>query len=164
MPISNRFSVERARDLGVKPGRDYASLQKGHSITLEDGQKVIPSDVLGHPRRGRKLVILGDTYNSSSLLSAAQGADVLVHECTILEEDASEAVKRSHSTATMAGKFARAIGTRCLVLTHFGCKYEARPDLIQASVEAAQIAFGNKKVVAAKDLLAVTVCQTDEPA
>lgn len=45
-------------------------------------------------------VILGDTYNSSSLLSAAQGADVLVHECTILEEDASEAVKRSHSTAS----------------------------------------------------------------
>lgn len=42
--------------------------------------------------------------------------------------------------------------------------FQARPDLIQASVEAAQIAFGNKKVVAAKDLLAVTVCQTDEPA
>eukprot|EP00250_Pteridium_aquilinum_P027012 c34008_g1_i1 orf=85-1278(+) len=159
-----RFSVERARKLGVKPGHDSALLQQGHSITLQDGQKIIPSDVLDHPRRGRKIVILGDTYDSSSLLSAAEGADVLVHECTILEEDAREAVKRFHSTATMAGKFAKAIGTRCLVLTHFSCKYEARPDRVEASVKAAQIAFGSDKVVAAKDLLAVTVCQTDEPA
>lgn len=159
-----RFNIERARQLGVQPGHDYALLQQGHSITLKNGQKVFPSDVLGHPRRGRKIVILGDTYNSESLLLAARGADVLVHECTVLEEDASEAVKRFHSTASMAGQFARATNTRCLVLTHFSCKYEARPDRIQASVKSAQVASGKAKVLAAKDLLAVTVCQTDEPA
>ncbi|KAI5072497.1 hypothetical protein GOP47_0012603 [Adiantum capillus-veneris] len=158
-----RFSVDRARELGIRPGGNYALLQQGHSITLKDGQKIVPSDVLGHSRRGRKIVILGDTYNSSSLLMAAKGADVLVHECTVLEEEASEAVFRHHSTATMAGKFARAIGTRCLVLTHFGCKFEGRMDHVQRSVKAAQIAFGSKKVIAAKDFLAITVCQTDEP-
>ena len=100
-------------------------------------------------------VILGDTYDSETLLLPSKGADVVVHECTILEEDASEAVKRYHSTASefkrenfskilfffiimcnissrhlitiviaMAGHFARAIDARCLVLTHFSCKFE----------------------------------------
>ena len=45
-------------------------------------------------------VILGDTYDSETLLLPSKGADVVVHECTILEEDASEAVKRYHSTAS----------------------------------------------------------------
>lgn len=161
-PRPGRFSVERARQAGVQPGHDYAMLQKGQSVTLSSGKEVYPCDVLGHPRRGRKIVILGDTHDSGSLLSAAQGADVLVHECTILEEDASKAVDRVHSTATMAGQFARAINASCLVLTHFSCKYEGRPDRVQESVKAAQRAFGRMKVVAARDLGAVTVCQTDE--
>jgi ribonuclease Z len=46
------------------------------------------------------IVILGDTYDSEALISAAKGADVVVHECTMLEEDASQAVKRYHSTAS----------------------------------------------------------------
>ena len=41
--------------------------------------------------------------------------------------------------------------------------FKARPDRIDASIRAAQIAFCKKKVIAAKDLLAVTVRQTDEP-
>ncbi|KAH7288540.1 hypothetical protein KP509_31G030500 [Ceratopteris richardii] len=162
-PRPGKFNVEQARKLGVKPGPDFAFLQKGHSVISKFGQKINPSDVLGHSRRGRKIVILGDTNNPRSLLEAAKGADVLVHECTMLEEDAGEAECRGHSTASMAGKFAKAIGARCLVLTHFGSKFEGNPSHIQASVQAARLAFGRENVIAAKDFMGVTVCQTDEP-
>ncbi|KAH7288538.1 hypothetical protein KP509_31G030500 [Ceratopteris richardii] len=154
-PRPGKFNVEQARKLGVKPGPDFAFLQKGHSVISKFGQKINPSDVLGHSRRGRKIVILGDTNNPRSLLEAAKGADVLVHECTMLEEDAGEAECRGHSTAT--------IGARCLVLTHFGSKFEGNPSHIQASVQAARLAFGRENVIAAKDFMGVTVCQTDEP-
>eukprot|EP00249_Psilotum_nudum_P008111 c21048_g1_i1 orf=70-1437(+) len=159
-----RFSVERAAKAGLKPGHQYSILQQGHTVTLNNGKMVHPSDVLGPPRRGRKVVILGDTSDSSSLQLAAKGADLLVHECTILEQDAEVAAKKEHSTATMAGQFARAIDARFLVLTHFSCKYEGRNDRLEVSVKAAKTAFGKNTVIAARDLLAVTVCQSDEPA
>lgn len=44
-------------------------------------------------------VILGDTSDSRSLLVAAKGADVLIHEATVLEQEADLASHRGHSTA-----------------------------------------------------------------
>lgn len=44
-------------------------------------------------------VILGDTSDSRSLLVAARGADVLVHEATVIEQEADLAAHRGHSTA-----------------------------------------------------------------
>ncbi len=44
-------------------------------------------------------VILGDTSDSRSLLVAARGADVVVHEATVTEHEADFAVDRGHSTA-----------------------------------------------------------------
>ncbi|KAH7422649.1 hypothetical protein KP509_12G018700 [Ceratopteris richardii] len=162
-PWHLKFDPQLASALGVEEGRRFAMLQKGRSVMSIYGSKIDPSMVRGDPKRGRKIAILGDTNNPMSLLEAAEGADVLVHECTMLEEDASEAELRGHSTASMAGKFANAIGARCLVLTHFGSKFEGNPNHIQTSVQAARLEFGREKVIAAEDFMGVTVSQTDEP-
>lgn len=47
-------------------------------------------------------MILGDTSDSRSLLVAARGADVLVHEATVIEQEADLAAHRGHSTACMS--------------------------------------------------------------
>lgn len=41
------FLVEKAKALGLKPGPNYALLQKGQSVFLENGVEIKPSDVLG---------------------------------------------------------------------------------------------------------------------
>lgn len=46
-------------------------------------------------------MILGDTSDSRSLLVAARGADVLVHEATVIEQESDLAAHRGHSTACM---------------------------------------------------------------
>lgn len=126
-----------------------------------------------HPRQGRfkveraeeigiEPVILGDTYDSRSLQSIAYGADTIIHECTLPEEDADEAFEKTHSTATMAGKFARSIDAHSLILTHFGGKFNAREDRLVNSVYAAKKAFGKDMVLAARDFLAVTIRHTDD--
>ncbi|KAG2156206.1 beta-lactamase-like protein [Suillus clintonianus] len=109
-------------------------LQQGESIELSDG--II---LQGPPRRpGRKLVILGDTYDPSPIAELALSADLLIHEATnahlpVLDsntkaEDTFESVEertksRGHSTPQMAGAFAAQIGARQLVLNHFSARY-----------------------------------------
>src|SRR5262245_55320119 len=86
-----RFDVEVADRLGVPAGQERGILQRGETVTLEGGRTVSPSDVLGAPRAGRKLVVTGDTAPAASVVEAAAGADVLVHEATFLAEERERA-------------------------------------------------------------------------
>lgn len=75
--------------------------------------------VVGKPRKPRKIVILGDTYDPSDIISHAMDADVLVHEATCANDDLQIALSKGHSTAGMAGDFARKIRAKHLILNHF---------------------------------------------
>jgi len=169
-PHAGRFNVERAMEAGVRPGPMYAMLQQGRDVTLRDGTVVKSADVVGPQRQGRKVVILGDTSDSRSLLVAARGADVVVHEATVTEHEADFAVDRGHSTASMAGRFARSIDANTLVLTHFSGKLEGAyygtsdNGTIKDLITAASKSFGKNSVIAAHDLTAVTICRKEDPA
>ena len=56
-------------------------LKLGLPVELVDGT-VHAKDVLSGPRRGRKLVLMGDTCDPSGAADLIAGADVLVHEAT----------------------------------------------------------------------------------
>src|ERR1700748_154941 len=51
------FDVEDADALGVPFGPERGELQRGESITLDDGKVVTPDEVLGAARPGRRIVI-----------------------------------------------------------------------------------------------------------
>lgn len=55
-----------------------------------------------------------------------RGADLLSHEATFSKEMAPKAAIAKHSTAAMAGAFARRLGAAQLVLTHFSSRYVER--------------------------------------
>ncbi|KAF3921799.1 hypothetical protein AA313_de0203668 [Arthrobotrys entomopaga] len=97
------------------------SLSEGEVIELPDGAKLTrPPD-----RRGRKITILGDTYNPLAIAGLAQNSDVLVHEATnaflghVLGKEYSDykegetyddvkrkTIEHGHSTPEMAAEFA----------------------------------------------------------
>ncbi len=118
-----RFDVEVADRLGVPPGRERGVLQRGESVTLADGRVVEPGEVLGPPRGGRKLVLAGDTAPAASVVEAAAGADLLVHEATFLAEERDRARETSHSTAGEAALVAQEAGVKLLALTHVSTRY-----------------------------------------
>jgi ribonuclease Z len=118
-----RFDVSAAEALGVPSGPLRGALQRGEAVTLPDGPVVRPSDVLGAPRRGRTVVITGDTAPAASVVEAAAGADVLVHEATFLAEERARAKETGHSTAAEAALVAREAEVGLLALTHLSARY-----------------------------------------
>ena len=118
-----RFEVEAADALGVPDGPARGALQRGEEITLADGRVVRPDDVLGPARRGRLVVVTGDTAPAASVVEAAAGADVLVHEATFLADERARARETDHSTAGEAALVAREAGVALLALTHVSSRY-----------------------------------------
>jgi ribonuclease Z len=118
-----RFDVDAADRLGVPDGRERGVLQRGETVTLADGRVVTSDDVLGPPRTGRKLVMTGDTAPAASVVEAAAGADVLVHDATFLADERARARETSHSTAGEAALVAQEAGVKLLALTHVSTRY-----------------------------------------
>ena len=82
-----------------------------------------PDQVMGETRRGRKIVLTGDTAPCDMTRLVAWEADLLVHESTFMEEEAERAAETRHSTAAQAGELAAAAGVHMLALTHISPRY-----------------------------------------
>ena len=118
-----RFNPARARELGIPEGPLWGDLHRGKAITLPDGRTIAPSDLVGAPRQGRSLVYTGDTRPHLSVVEAARGADLLVHEATFGGDEQERAKETGHSTAAEAARVAVEAGARRLVLTHISSRY-----------------------------------------
>ena len=107
-----------AQQLGVTPGPDFGRLQDGETVN-----GVRPEQVMGERRRGRRLVLAGDSAPCDMTRLVAFEADLLVHEATFLDEEADRAAETRHSTARQAAELATAAGVRMLALTHISPRY-----------------------------------------
>jgi ribonuclease Z len=126
-----RFDVAAADALGVPSGPERGALQRGESVTTPKGL-VTPELVLGPPRAGRTLVLAGDSAPAASVVLAARGADLLVHEATFCEDERERAAETLHSTAAQAAAIAKEAGVRLLALTHLSTRYGPREVLDEA--------------------------------
>ena len=126
-----RFNPERAREMGIPEGPMWGQLHRGRPVTLDDGTIIDPATLVGPSRRGRRLVITGDTRPCPATIEAAQGADVLVHEATFAEEEAERAKETGHSTAREAALVAASASVRRLVITHFSARYSRDPSELE---------------------------------
>ena len=128
-----RFDEQKAVELGVKPGPDFGRLQHGEAVG-----DVTPDQVLGESRRGRRVVIAGDTAPCEMTRAVAWRADLLVHEATFANEDAARAGETQHSTARGAAELAAAAEVEMLALTHISSRYP-----VSALQDEARAAFEN---------------------
>jgi ribonuclease Z len=126
------FLPERADELGVPFGPERRDLVAGKEITLSDGKRIKPDDVLGPVQKGVKLVVVGDTGKTEDLLEVSKGADGLVIESTYLDEEAEMARQFSHLTARQAAELAVKAGVKRLILTHISRRYRAKDVLKEA--------------------------------
>ena len=117
-----RFDEQRARELGVEPGPDFGRLHRGEAVPGTGGE-VRPEQVVGEPRRGRKIVLTGDTSPTVATRVAADHADLLVHEATFAADEAERARATGHATARGAAELALEARVALLALTHVSPRY-----------------------------------------
>ena len=120
-----------AARLGVEPGPDFGRLQAGEAVRGADGA-VRPEQVMGEPRRGRKVVITGDTAPCEMTRLAAHEAELLVHDGSFADEELERAAETGHSTARQAAELAREAGVKLLALVHVSSRYDVRDVLAEA--------------------------------
>ncbi len=126
------FLNEKATELGVPFGPERKELVAGNEITLPDGKRITPDDVLGPIQKGLKLVIVGDSGKTDNLLEVCRDADALVIESTYLDEEAEMAGQFSHLTARQGAELAVKAGVKKLILTHISRRYREKDVLKEA--------------------------------
>ena len=120
---SGKFNKSKALKLGIPEGPLFSKLQKGKNIILDDGRKINPEMVLGLPRKGRKIVISGDTKYLKNMVDFSKEADILIHDSTFDSELEDTAKDYGHSTALQSAKIAKKAKVERLFLTHISPRY-----------------------------------------
>ena len=152
-PRPGKFNIERAESLGVPNGSERGELQSGKMITLENGQHVYPSDVLGPSRPGIKIAYCTDTSPCSGEKYLAHQANALIADATFPSAETTWANKTGHSTVSDAAHLAKECGVRRLFLTHFSGTI--KPSELPALAEEARLIFPNSTT--ATDLARFTI-------
>lgn len=145
-----RFDLQKAKDLAIPEGPLWHELQVGNEIQV-GGRTVMPSEVVGEKRPGKKIGFSGDTRPTKRLEEFFRGCDYVVFDSTFSENLKDKAEETGHSTATEAATLAKNAGIRNLILTHFSARYRDEAELLD---EARKI---HGSVIAAKDLLEIDV-------
>jgi ribonuclease Z len=118
-----RFNPDKAREMGIPEGPLWGKIHKGETVQLPDGRSISPAELVGQSRPGRRIVLTGDSRPSNGTITAATGADVLIHEATFATEESPRALETGHSTAREAAEVAAKAGVKKLILTHVSARY-----------------------------------------
>lgn len=147
-PVVQR-NIDGLRSAGMKAPMKVMGIIKdlplGGKYTFPDGTVLTQEEVVEPPRKGRKIVICGDTADARAISGLAQEADVLVHEATNaflsgIDKDTNkvevnkDARVHGHSTPSIAGSFAKDINAKRLILNHFSSRYKGDQSVESISI------------------------------
>ncbi|MFT7879712.1 MAG: MBL fold metallo-hydrolase [Sulfurimonas sp.] len=121
----NRLDEAKLKAIGLPPSPLYGDLKRGKKVT-RNGETISPESFMLAPRIGRRVIIAGDNAVPEVLKDHLEEIDLLVHECTYLQETYNHLpVKVQHTTAKALGQCAQDYCVRNLIATHINPRYNA---------------------------------------
>jgi ribonuclease Z len=152
----------KATEQGVQPGPKYRLLKQGVSVLSDDETRMVdPESVYAEEskRKSRKFALIGDNCGlSPAMYKLSQDCDVLVHEATLIGEAADDYMIRGHASPEMAGRVARDVNAKVLVLNHISAKVHGSEEPSHDLVKLAQTTNqGASEIIVAHDFMELYV-------
>lgn len=145
--------VDKLIEAGIEPGPLYREIKEKNNITLDDGRIINQADFVGENKKGKRIIIFGDTRHPAKNKSFVEHSDILVHEATFGHEKQDLANKYFHSTTTEVATLAKDSGVNKLILTHISSRYQKED--YQQLLDEAKAIFPN--TVLAKDFYQLSI-------
>ncbi|MES1215921.1 MAG: ribonuclease Z [Bacteroidota bacterium] len=118
-----KINPEKTKEYEI-PSSFYDRLQNGEDYIQKDGT-VISNNLVTDPGvKGKSYAYCADTKYDENIIPHLQGADMIYHETTYLDNLRERAETRFHSTTRQAGQFAQKAGVAKLLIGHFSSKYD----------------------------------------
>ncbi len=130
-----RLDVNALHQIGVHDHEIYQQLKNQQTVTLDDGQRLLPQDYLKNPQKGKTIVIFGDTSPCKNAITIAKNADFILHEATYSQEFETLALERAHSTTLQTANTAKNANVKKLYFTHISPRYFHQDDQNQLVAE-----------------------------
>jgi ribonuclease Z len=117
------FFPDKAKALEIPMGKLWGTLQSGHSITLDDGRTINPSDVMGSPRSGRKFSYITDTMYLDYIAESVKDSDLLLCEGMFTNDLLADAREKKHMLSSQAATIALNANVKKMGLIHYSPRY-----------------------------------------
>ncbi len=114
--------------------QEIALLKAGKDILDDEGTiRYSNKSLTLPPHKSRSYAFCSDTRYALSVITHIKDVDLLYHESTFIEKNASIADKTYHSTAEQAARIAKASNANGLIIGHYSARYkDLNPFLIEA--------------------------------
>ncbi|GMO28797.1 MAG: ribonuclease Z [Termitinemataceae bacterium] len=147
------FYPEKAKSLGIPMGALWGKLQHGQNVKLEDGRIILPQDVVGSPRKGRKFSFVTDSLYFPEIADEITNSDLFVCEGMFENSLEEDAIDKKHMTAVQAAVLARAACVKKLALIHYSPRYSDSE--LEKLLSEAQAVFS--KTVLSRDRMVLPI-------
>jgi ribonuclease Z len=134
-PRERNILKEKISEYNI-PVRDIVKIKQGADFILPDGTSIPNDELTLPPREPRSYAYCSDTRPNKDIIERLRGVDLLYHEATFAQEDASLAHETYHSTARQAAEIAAEAGAGKLLIGHFSSRYK---DISQLEMEAREV-------------------------
>ncbi len=140
------FDKEKIKKLNLTD-KDFINL-KNKGFTEKKGNVIKVEDV-STKKKGFKFTYIADTYKTENIIKLAKGSDVLVIECTYLDEE-DRAKKYKHLTLKYILEIYPLLNCKKIILTHFSRRYKNLNEF-RKKIEKK----GYKNILLGKDFLSI---------
>jgi len=121
-PDDRKLDVEKARKLNIDLSY-YNKIKQGFDVENREGKLISNKEITFDPPPSKSYAYCSDTAYYPQIVPQIEGATVLYHESTFLEEHHHLCDKTKHSTAKEAGVIARKAKVETLILGHYSGRY-----------------------------------------
>jgi ribonuclease Z len=106
------------------PVEEFLPIKQGKDFTDTDGIVHPNASITADPPKPKSYAYCTDTVYDEKIVPWIQGADLLYHETTFMEDMAQMAKDKLHATAREAAVIAQKAGVHKLLIGHFSARYD----------------------------------------